>query len=93
MTNPYEPPKTMQKPAPLVQDFFIRMQKYQFRAFYAGLLLCIASALLSGMRGYPVLADAFDILGAVGAVMLFLSLGSILPLSVWGFVKGYRESR
>lgn len=92
MTNPYEPPKAVQQPAPRKPDFFARAQKYQWRAFYSGLVLCIAGALLPSPAAHPLLMDIPDLLGVAGAVLLFLSLGSILPLAVWGFVVGYRES-
>ena len=92
MTNPYEPPKAPLKPSPRSDDFFVRAQKYQWRGFYAGLLLGILSMLVTANSGNELVSDVFDFLGALGAILLFLSIGSILPLAIWGFVKGYRES-
>ena len=93
MTNPYEPPKVTQKPVQRQEDFFVRVQKWQWRGFYLGLLLGILSTLVSASSDNELVSDVFDLLGALGAVLLFASLGTILPLVVWGFIKGYRESR
>lgn len=93
MINPYDPPKAVPKPASRRDDFFQRAQKYQWRGFYIGLLLSILSILVSANSGNTLVSDVFAFLGALGAILLFLSLGSILPLAIWGFVKGYRESR
>ncbi|MFK7909483.1 MAG: hypothetical protein AB8F34_02660 [Akkermansiaceae bacterium] len=92
MENPYEPPKVVQEPPPPQHDFFVRAQKYQWRGFYVGLVLSIVGAIFS--RANESIAEkAFGLLGILGVILLFLSLGSILPLAIWGFVKGYRESR
>lgn len=93
MTNPYEPPKTIQKPEPLKRDMFDVIQRYQYRGFYAGLGLSIFAALFSAIWNHPIVVNVLGVLGVVGVVLIFLSLGSILPLSIWGFIKGYRENR
>ncbi len=93
MTNPYEPPKTIQEVSPEKQDFFVRVQKYQYRMFYSGTILCILTAIFLAIQSHPILSKVLYVFGAVGVLFLFVSLGSILPLAIWGFVKGYREAR
>jgi hypothetical protein len=90
MTNRYESPKTSQKPASLKQDSFMRIQKYQYWGFYGGLIITVGSVILGSSTIWDSVLDAT---GTIGVLMLFVSIGSILPLSIWGFVKGYRESR
>lgn len=93
MTNPYEPPKTIQKPTPSNTDLFIRLQKYQWRAFYLGIILAIASTIIANTTTSPIMADVFDLIGSIAGFILFISVGSILPLAIWGFVSGYREGK
>ena len=93
MTNPYEPPKTIQKPVSLKQDSFMRIQKYQYWGFYGGLIITVGSIILGSSTSQLIWDSVLDATGTIGVLMLFASIGSILPLSIWGFVKGYRESR
>lgn len=93
MKNPYEPPKVLQEPAAEKRDFFERMQRYQYRMFYVGIVVSVLSAVATAMEWSPILTQIFRVISVLGVLMLFVSLGSILPLAIWGFVKGYRESR
>ena len=93
MTNPYEPPKTVQQSKPHMVDFFVRAQKWQWRGFYWGILTAVICMILQASVTDPLTLSILVVLAGAGGFVVTLSLVSILPLAVWGFIKGYRESR
>ena len=94
MTNPYEPPKSVQELGQGRRDLLERMQKYQFRVFRMGLILGVISVLLLAVLPVGEISSGIVmVLGLLAVLCIFASFGMILPLVVLGFLKGYRESR
>lgn len=90
--NPYEAPKTIQAPAPEKADWLDRIGNWLRWSFRIGLLLILLSAFVHVRSGGPkeLILDAGSILGSV---LVIISFVGILPLTIWGFIKGYREGR
>ncbi|MGB0775720.1 MAG: hypothetical protein ACPGUY_07730, partial [Akkermansiaceae bacterium] len=100
-TNPYEPPQTKQKPQPRVVEWFERCGKYQWRMFYSGMTMVLVSVIVpliidqgfGAEVGNKALSILFITLLSLGAGVMLLSLLLIVPLTIWGFIKGFREGR
>lgn len=88
MENPYAPPKVQEKPRPKILDLYDRIAKYQRRVFYGGLLVLVVGLLLPVRSGNMVLNIA-----ALGGLAALAALLFTLPMTIWGFIKGYREGR
>ena len=65
----------------------MRIQKYQYWGFYGGLIITVGSIILGSSTNQLIWNSVLDATYTIGVLMLFASIGSILPLSIWGFVR------
>ena len=86
--NPYEPPKTLESVTQERAELFDRIGGYLRWGFRIGLLLIILSAFVHMRSDGPL-----DTVSISGSILVVLSLIGIIPLSIWGFIKGFREGR
>ncbi len=89
--NPYESPKAVQKLAVERQELFDRINKYQWRAFYIGLVMVVITVPLMAFTD-AAFRPIFTVLSITGSVLVIASIATVIPLSIWGFVKGYRDA-
>lgn len=92
MENPYAPPKVQEKPRPKILDLYDRIAKYQRRVFYGGLLVLLGCILLPVSPGTTA-RGIVQTIAALGGLAALAALLFTLPMTIWGFIKGYREGR
>lgn len=90
--NPYEAPKTVEPLAPSHSELFDRLNRYVRRAFYTGLLMVLITAPISFFEN-RIIESFFKTVGILGFLLVAASIIAVIPLSLWGFVKGYREGK
>lgn len=90
--NPYEAPKTAQPLAPEKTELFKRLGGYLRWALRIGLLLVIATAFVH-TRTDGLMDTILDTISIIGSILVIGSIIGIIPLTLWGFIKGYKEGR
>ncbi len=90
--NPYEAPKTVQPLAPEKTELFNRLGGYLRWSFRIGLLFLIVAAIVH-TRTDGTMDTMLGAVSIIGSILVVSSIVGIIPLSIWGFIKGYKEGR
>ncbi len=90
--NPYEAPKTTQPLAPEKTELINRLGGYLRWPFRIGLLMILLTSFVTTLPG-SVMETTLNTVRIIGAILVITSIVGIIPLSIWGFIKGFREGR
>ena len=90
--NPYKAPQTIQEPPLKDRDPFDKVNRYRRNTFWVGIVLFLLLMVVGSMSaGLP--PRLLNTLTVIAILMIVCSLLATIPLSIWGFAKGYREGK
>ena len=97
MQNLYEPPKTT--PSAIVKpekSAFSRANKVlKFSSRYSTLITVASFTLgiIAQIYDLDLAAQIFFVISIVGVALVAISILAILPLTIWGFITGLKDSK
>jgi hypothetical protein len=90
--NPYQPPHSVQALPPKYRDLFDKVDRYRRNAFWLGIVLFLLLMVVDSLAaGLP--QRLLNTITLIAILMIVCSLLTTIPLSIWGFAKGYREGK